>query len=298
MHERVQAMERLARTRFTAAMSNYLVMAGTGKTGRRVAAQLAAGGHGVRVAARHPGPGGVHFDWDDPATHGPALAGVDGVYLVPPPLRLDFVPLVEAFLDRVREAGVPRVVLLTVRGIDQGPPSPLRTVELMLEGTDLEWSIVRPPWFMQNFTEGVWADPILADGVLAVPAGEGRSPFIDAEDIAAVAVAALTQEGHAGRAYDLSGPEALSWGDAARIMGAALGREVAYVDADPAEWEAGIRSVLGDYGAILAGLFVGVRAGADAYLSEGVVQATGREPGSFEAWAAREVAPAARRGVA
>jgi len=270
-------------------MSEFLVLAGTGKTGRRVAAHLEAEGHAARAAARHPGPGGIRFDWDDPATHGPALAGVDAVYVVPPALRLDFVPLVEAFLDQVREAGVRRVVLLTARGVDQAPPNPLRASELVLEASHLEWTFVRPAWFMQNFSEGVWTEGILREGVLAAPAGDGRSAFVDAQDIAAVVVAALTGEGHGGRAYDLTGPEALTWGEAAQAIAAALGRDIRYEDADPEEWERGIRAAIGDYGASLAGLFAGVRAGYDAHLADGVRQATGREPTSFATWAEREL---------
>jgi uncharacterized protein YbjT (DUF2867 family) len=203
-------------------MGEYLVMAGTGKTGRRLAARLAAEGHVARAAARHPSGRGdvegvrpVRFDWDDPATHGPALAGVDGIYLVPPALRVDHAPLVDAFLARTRAAAIPRVVLLTARGVDQAPPeSPLRAAELALEATGIASTVLRPSWFMQNFSEGVFAEGVHA-GELAVPAGDGLTPFIDAEDIAAVAAVALTRDGHAGRAYDLSGPEALSWGRAA-----------------------------------------------------------------------------------
>jgi len=279
-------------------MGEYLVLAGTGKTGRRVAARLAAAGHGARAAARHPAAPGegvrpVRFDWDDPATYDPALAGADGLYLVPPALRMDFAPLVGPLLERAVAAGIGRVVLLSARRVDQAPPeNPLRAAELAVAASGLPWTVLRPTWFMQNLSEGTFADGVLR-GRLAVPAGEGRTPFIDAEDIAACAVVALTRDGHAGRAYDLSGPDALTWGEAAAVLGGALGRRIAYEDADPARWEAALRGVLGDYAAVLGFLFAGVRAGWEAHLSDGVQALTGREPGSLHAFAAREIAPLA-----
>lgn len=276
-------------------MATILVLAGTGKTGRRVAARLAQTGHTARAAARHPGAPAanleaVAFDWDDPESYGPALAGADAVYVVAPALRLDFAPLVERFLAQAKAAGVGRGVLLSARGVDQAPPeTPLGQAEALLADSGLEWAIVRPTWFMQNFSEGIFVEGI-ARGELAAPAGDGLVGFVDAEDIAAVAAAALTEDGHAGQAYDLTGPELLTHADAARVIGQAAGRPVRYVDADPDAWEAGVREagLPADYVASLAMLFGGIRQGWEARLADGVQRALGREPGSFGAFAERE----------
>jgi len=279
-------------------MAEILVLGGTGKTGRRLTARLRAAGHGARAASRH---GAVHFDWDDPATHDVALAGAQAVYVVPPALRVDHPPLVAALLARARALGVRRAVLLSARGVDRaGPGNPLFDAEQALRASGLAWTVVRPSWFMQNFTEGFIAPAIVERGVVVAPAGEGRTPFVDADDIAAVAAAALAEDGHTGELYELSGPEALTHAEAAAIIGDELGREVAYVDADPDEWEAALVSqghLPADYAAMLGGLFGMVREGFEAQLSDGVQRALGREPGSFRAFAEREraawTAPAA-----
>ncbi len=279
-------------------MTEVLVLGGTGKTGRRVAAQLAAAGHTARAAARTPGPAApgvvpVRFAWDERETYDAALDGVDAVYLVPPARRLDHAPLGRAFLERVRAAGAQRVVVLSARGVDHAPPeAPLRAMELAVEASGLPGTVLRPSWFMQNLSEDWLRDGVVHDGVVPVPTGDGRTAFVDCEDIAAVAVAALTQDGHAGRAYELTGPAALTWARAAEVVGAAAGREVRHVDVDPAAWEADAVQAGFDpaYAALLGMLFAGVRAGAEDGTTDGVRAATGRAPTSLEAFAAREAA--------
>jgi uncharacterized protein YbjT (DUF2867 family) len=270
-------------------MAEILVLGGTGKTGRRLTQRLRSAGQTARPASRH---GDVPFDWDDPATHDVALAGAEAVYVVPPALRLDHAPLVAAFLARARALGVRRAVFLSARGVDQaGPGNPLFDAEQALRASGLAWTVLRPSWFMQNFTEGFFAPGIAAEGVVVAPAGDGPTPFVDAEDIAAVAAAALTEDGHAGEVYELSGPEALTHAEAAAIVGEVLGRDVRYVDADPAVWEATLVEqghLPADYAAMLGSLFAIVREGWEVRLSDGVQRALGREPGGFRAFAERE----------
>jgi uncharacterized protein YbjT (DUF2867 family) len=252
-------------------VADILVLGGTGKTGRRITRRLAEQGHTARAAARQPGPADrgvvpVHFDWDDPATHDVALAGAEAVYVVPPALRLDHPPLIAGLLSRASALGVRRAVLLSARGADQDPRSPLAQAEAAVVASGLDWTIVRPTWFAQNFTESFFRVGIDADGAVVAPAGDGAHPFIDAEDIAAVAVAALTDERHAGHAYDISGPRALTHAEATAVLAEASGRELRYVDADPAEWEAGIAAagLPADYAGLL-GMLVGlIRDGHDA----------------------------------
>jgi uncharacterized protein YbjT (DUF2867 family) len=255
--------------------------AAPGKTGRRLVQQLTAAGHAPRAAARH---GAVHFDWDDRATWAAALAGAEAVYVVPPALRGDYVPDVEAFLAQAREAGVRRAVLLSARGADAGPApeqNPLYAAEQVLAASGLSWSVVRPSWFMQNFTEGFMVPD--AEGRIRLPAGDGRVPFIDAEDIAAVAAAALTQDGHEGQVYELAGPELLDHHEAAAALGAT------YEDVPPEAWQAAVQEagMPAEYAAVLAMLFSFIRDGYEARPSDGVQRALGREPGAFAAFAAR-----------
>ncbi len=273
-------------------MAQILVLGGTGKTGRRLVQQLTAAGHAPRAAARQAA---VRFDWDDRTTWAGALAGAEALYLVPPALRMDYVDDAGALLAAARDAGVRRVVHLSARGADAGPApeqNPLFATERLAEASGLEWTVLRPSWFMQNFTEGFMAP---RGGVIAVPAGDGQVPFVDAEDIAAVAAAALgaADDRHHGQTYELAGPELLDHHEAARLLGAR------YEDADPDEWQRGIvaAGVPEPYAGVLALLLSFVRAGAEARLSDGVQRALGRAPGSFAAFAAREAGqtdPAAR----
>ena len=188
----------------TNAPSHALVLAGTGKTGSRLAAKLAKLGLGVRTAARHGAE--VHFDWDAPTTHRPALHRIDRVYLVAPVMRTDFADQVATFLDLAEAAGVRHVTYLSAYGIDQAPPQVApRAVELDLIGRGaITHSILRPAWFMQNFSE-TFLTPV--DGVITVPTADGSEAFIDAADIAAVAAETLARpDAHAGAAYAADRP--------------------------------------------------------------------------------------------
>ena len=278
-------------------MAPFLVLGGTGKTGRRLARQLSAAGHTVRAAARTPGgaaPGvdPVRFDWADDSTWGPALAGVRGAYLIPPALRTDHAPLLGDLAGRAADAGVERLVLLSARGVDQGPSNPLLDAERAVTaaaGDRTAVTVVRPSWFAQNATESFFR-PGLEQGTLVAPTGDGAVPWIDAEDIAAVAAAALTGDGHAGRVYELSGPRALTLAETAAVLTPHVGREVRHVDLPVEQWVEGAAAngLPREYAQMLGGLFDVIRAGYEAPLSDGVQQALGREPVSYEDWAARE----------
>jgi uncharacterized protein YbjT (DUF2867 family) len=152
---------------------------------------------------------------------------------------------------------------------------------------------------MQNFTEAFFA-PGVAEGQLVSPTGDGAEPFIDAEDIAAVAVAALTEAGHGGRDYDLSGPAALTMAEAAEVLSSRLGHRVEHVDPPLEQWTAGAvqNGLPADYAGMLGALFSRIASGDDAQLSSGVQDALGRPPGSFQEWADRELAPTAEQRTA
>ncbi|HEX8497421.1 MAG TPA: NAD(P)H-binding protein [Actinomycetales bacterium] len=275
-------------------MSTYLVLGGTGKTGRRVLDQLVAAGHTGRAGSRSPGPASpgiepIPFDWADPTTHGPALDGVEAVYVVPPALSLEHADTIAGLGRLALEAGVSRSVLLSARGVDRGPDNALRRSELALTATGVPTGIVRPSWFDQNFTESIFAPGIRGEGVVVAPTGEGIHAFIDAADIAAVAVALLTGAAPLG-AYDVSGPAALTFAEAADVLTAHVGRAVKHVDLPASDWVAGAtqNGLPAEYAGMLAMLFTLIRDGHDAEVSDGVQRALGRPATSFEEWAARE----------
>lgn len=278
-------------------MTTYLVLGGTGKTGRRLVSRLATAGHDVRAAARTPGTPSagvtpVRFDWDDDATWAPALAGASGVYVIPPAMRTDHPPLLGRFAEQAAVEGLQRLVLLSARGVDQGPPNPLieaeRAVSAAAAGR-VAVTVVRPSWFAQNATEAFFRAGI-QEGLLVAPTGDGALAWVDAEDIAAVAAAALTSDGHVGRVYELSGPRALTMAETAEVLSPYAGREVRHVDLPLEQWVQGAaqNGLPEDYARMLGGLFEVIRAGYEAAISTGVQDALGRGATSYEDWAARE----------
>jgi uncharacterized protein YbjT (DUF2867 family) len=268
-----------------------LVLGATGKTGSRVAGRLSERGVSVRTAAR--GGADIRFDWNNPATFEGALQGVTGVYLVSPVMRVDFAGVVSDFLDQAEQAGVRNVTYLSAYGIEHAPADvALRAVELDLESRgSFTHSIVRPAWFMQNFSE-TFLKPV--EDEIVVPGGTGAEAFVSAEDIASVAAATLAEpERHAGRAYAPTGPESLTLDEAARIISAAAGRTIVYRDTDRTEWVgAMVRSgVPAEYGEVLRTLTETIASGRGAQPNDDVLAATGAAPVSFADFAAK-TAPA------
>ena len=266
-----------------------LVLGATGKTGSRVAGRLSALGVSVRTAAR--GGADIRFDWNHPATFGGALQGVTGVYLISPVMRVDFAGVVSDFLDQAEQAGVQNITYLSAYGVEHAPAEvALRAVELDLESRrSFTHSILRPAWFMQNFSE-TFLKPV--DDEIVVPGGTGAEAFVDAEDIASVAAATLTEpERHAGRAYAPTGPESVTLDQAAQIISAAAGRTIVYRDTDRAEWvEAMVRSgVPAAYGEVLRTLTETIASGRGAQPNDDVLAATGAAPVSFADFAAKTV---------
>ncbi|MFI5806061.1 SDR family oxidoreductase [Streptomyces sp. NPDC051561] len=197
-----------------------LVLGARGTTGRRVAARLRDARHPVRAASRESD---VPFDWHDATTWEPALAGAERVYLMLP----HELPLAPDFVHRALATGVRRLVLLSSRAIEEMGDERLMAAERLVRDSGADWTVVRADWFNQNFDEGIFRKAVL-DGSLALPLGECRQTFVDADDIAAVAAAALTEDGHAGRTYEVTGPEALSFADALATIGRAADLSVAF----------------------------------------------------------------------
>lgn len=276
----------------TSAAPHVLVLGGTGKTGRRVARRLGEAGQPVRVAARSGAD--VRFDWDDSTTHAAALAGADRLYLVPPAASVTFAGQVAEFLDQAAATGVRHVTYLSAWGVQHAPAEvALRAVELHLQQqTAFTASVVRPAWFMENFTESFLLPGVLARGQVVAPTGAGAEAFISAEDIAAVAAATLTDPAaHAGAAYDVAGPAALTFADAAAVIAEVTGRPVEHLDIAGDAWVAATREagMPADYAAMLGSLFENISRGAGAVPTSVVRQVLGRDPLDFTDFAKAHV---------
>ncbi|QJW37148.1 NAD(P)H-binding protein [Cellulosimicrobium protaetiae] len=268
-----------------------LVLGATGKTGRRVADRLDALGIPVRRASRS---GAVRFDWEDEATWGPAVTGAEAVYVVyVPDLAVPGSPeTVARFAALAREAGVRRLVLLSGRGEVEA-----QRAEGLVADAFPARTVVRCAFFAQNFSESFLLDPVL-DGVLALPVDQVAEPFVDLEDVADVAVAALTRDGHAGRVYELTGPRAITFAEAVAEITAASGRDVSFVPITMDEFVAGLRAIglPDDVVGLMRYLFTEVLDGRGTPVADGVRQALGREPRDFRDFAAREAATWSVRG--
>ncbi|MFJ9850178.1 NAD(P)H-binding protein [Streptomyces sp. NPDC101150] len=276
------------------ATGTTLVIGATGTTGSRTVAQLIAAGHRVKAAGRRatplPGADPVRFDWYEPATFGDALTGVDRVYLVPPVGDPDPAAVMLPFLQQARTAGVRRAVLLSSSAIPEGGPA-VGTVHQALPGLFDEWAVLRPSWFMQNFTgTHAHADSIREHGVILTAAGTGRVAFVDADDIAAVAVRALTDDRAPDSDLVLTGPEALSHDDIAAIVTQATGRPVAHRRLTHDDMRDRLAAVMPlEFATMLAGMDRAIAGGAEDRTTDSVQRVTGRPPHGFRAVAEREL---------
>lgn len=263
-----------------------LVTGATGNTGVPVVAGLRDRGDAVRAATRRPDPGdadAVRFDWFDPSTFAAALAGVRAIYLVAPAGVADPAPVVRPFLEQAASGGVRRVVALSSSAVARGEPL-LGEIHTMVVDLVSEPTVLRPSWFMQNFT----GDHALAEGIrrfreIVTATGDGRLGFIDAADIAAVAGEALVADRPVGDELVLTGPEALSYGHAAAIVSDVLGTPVRHVDVTTAELADRLTraGLTGEFAAGLAALDERIRAGEQDLVTTTVHDVTGRRPTSL-----------------
>jgi uncharacterized protein YbjT (DUF2867 family) len=266
-----------------------LVLGASGTTGRRLTQRLRDAGAEVRPASRQEQ---VRFDWTDRETWEPALAGVARIYLMAPHGQ----PVDPGFVGLAADRGVRRIVLLSSRGIEAMGDERLIAAERTVRESGADWTIVRPDWFNQNFDEGFFRPAVLA-GELALPLGDRRQAFVDADDIAAVAATALTEDGHAGRSYDVMGPRALSFPEALEIIGRAAGRTIRY--SGTADAYRAAQAALGfpaDQTEQEIAAFAALRDAGDAQPNALVRELTGREPKDFEAYAREAAASGAWSG--
>jgi len=268
--------------------SPIAVLSGTGTTGRRVVQRLDALGIPTRSGSRSATP---PFDWADASTWSATLDGVRAAYLAyHPDMAAPGAAEAVGTLARIAvDAGVERLVLLSGRGEEDGWPT-----EQALRDAGAEWTVLRSSWFSQNFSESFMIDPILA-GEVVLPTGDVTEPFVDADDLADAAVAALTRPGHAGRTYELTGPRLLTFGDAVDEIARASGRSIAFVPVSTGEFAAGLaeQAVPPDLIGFLTHLFTKVLDGRNSHLTGDLEQILGRPARDFHDYATSTAAAGA-----
>jgi uncharacterized protein YbjT (DUF2867 family) len=257
-----------------------LVIGGTGKTGRRVAERLTAHGLPIRIGSRSGEP---PFNWEAQATWAPTLRNIGAVYLTYyPDLAVPgAVDAVSSFVELAMASGIRRLVLLSGRGEEEA-----QRAEQVLQDSGADWTILRCSWFSQNFSENYLRDPVVS-GEVVLPAGNVGEPFVDADDIAEVAVAALTEGRHVGQLYELTGPRLLTFAEAVGEIAKATGREIRYVQVSPEEYASALAEadLPAEFVWLVNYLFTTVLDGRNAHLTNGVQRALGREPRDFTDYA-------------
>ncbi|GHC41852.1 NAD(P)H-binding protein [Roseibacillus persicicus] len=264
-----------------------LVIGATGKTGSRVASRLTALGRTIRKGSRSTTPA---FDWNREASWDACLDGVTSIYInYAGDLAIDgSTDTIRTFVNKAKSHGVRHLVLLSGRGEEEA-----QACERIVQESGIDWTIVRASWFNQNFSEGAFITMVQA-GKITLPAGDIAEPFVDVDDIADVVVAALTQPGHAGQVYEVTGPRLLTFADVAAELSRATGQPVEYEEVSHDEF---LKSVENS-GApkevvwIMDYLFSTVLDGRNAHLCDGIERALGRPPKDFAQYA-REVATTA-----
>ena len=277
----------------TATQGLILVLGATGKTGRRIVERLEARGFPTRKGSRSEFPS---FDWGNDANWDDCLADVKTVYInYAPDLAIPgATDSIQAFVDRAKQHGVGRFVLLSGRGEEEA-----QACERIVQDSGVDWSIVRASWFNQNFSEGAFVDMVQA-GQITLPAVDTPEPWVDVDDIADVAVAALTETGHAGKIYEVTGPRLLTLAEVAAEISGASGRNITYAPVPHDAFVAGIAKsgAPKDVVWLLDYLFSTVLDGRNAYLAEGVQRALGRPPRDFSDYAEATAATGVWKAVA
>lgn len=270
-----------------------LVLGAGGNVGRPLVKALLARGEAVKAASRSgaavDGAEGVVFDIANPATHAAAFEGVDRAYVMLPAGNVQaqalLMPVVNALIARKI-----KIVFQSVFGVDADDTIPYRQIELAIERAGVPFVILRPNWFADNF-HTYWKAGV-DHGVIAMPAAQGKTSFIDARDIADSAAAALTSQRFDGKAFNLTGPGALGYGEAAALLSEVTGKPIVYQATDDASFIAMLTGagVPNDYASFLASIFHPVREGWTAAVTDHVQQLTGQAPRNLRRYALDHVA--------
>ncbi|KAI1209666.1 NAD(P)-binding protein [Annulohypoxylon truncatum] len=270
-----------------------LLLGGTGKVGGRIAPLLKAANVPTLVASRSgnspTGLPGVKFDWFDESTWEPVFASassppIGAVFLVAP-LMSHPGAIMRKFIDLAVAKGAKRFVLLGASPITEGGPwmgDAQKYLRELGEQGKLSWSVLRPTWFQQNFTENAHGTFLKSESKLFSGTGNGKVPFVNAEDIAAVGFHALTSPQPPNTDYVILGPELLSYPDVAAIISAAVGRTIEYVELSEADLAARFAQWIDpEYAATLAAMDTDIKNGAENRTNDVVRTVTGKEPRSF-----------------
>ena len=284
----------MTNTREPSHRPTILVLGATGTVGAELTARLVEAGDSVKAATRTPnsyeGPGhATHLDLGDPSTYASALEGVERLFVLSPPGYADQLALLQPFLE-VALAGrgsIERVVTMTAQGVEVSDEIPFRKLELYIERHEVPFVHLRPSWFAQNF-HTFWGHGVREHDVIALPADDAKVAFIDARDIAAAAVGALTRSDiETNRAYVLTGPEAIDHAQAADVLAEATGRAITYqrIDDDAFRAQLAPSGLPPDYIELLVGLFASVKMGGAAQTTDHVRVLTGEDPRQLAAYA-------------
>lgn len=259
-----------------------LVLGGTGKTGRRISDSLKSRGIETRIASRSASPS---FDWNDSTNWETVLEGVTAAYIsYAPDLAIPgATEAIQRFVSLAESKGVKRLVLLSGRGEHEA-----QACEQIVQASDVEWTIVRASWFMQNFSEGEFLS-MVQEGVITLPASDIPEPFIDINDIADVALAALTEDGHAYEVYEVTGPRLMTFTEVAEEISDVANHDVQFIQIPASDFNQAIldSGAPADIAWLLNYLFETVLDGRNASLGDGVQRALGREPADFRDFAQR-----------
>lgn len=260
-----------------------LIVGASGQVGSELGRLLEARGQRVlRATSKPPGPGQVPLDLMSKAGLGTAFAGVDAAFLMSPPGLTNQHELLIPAIDAARAAGVRKVVLMTAMGADASDELPMRRAELALERSGLAWNVIRPNWFMQNFST-FWLHGIQTQGKILLPTGTAKGSFIDARDIAAVAAALLSSSSFDRQAFDLTGPEALDHAQVAAVLSQVTGRPIVYEEIAPQALRPGLlqAGLPADYADFLLMILAAFKEGHAERTTDAVQAITGRAPGTL-----------------
>jgi uncharacterized protein YbjT (DUF2867 family) len=275
-----------------------LVTGATGNLGRDVVEVLKRKGFRVKAASRHPEniPSAenvepVRMDYDDPSTLDAALSGVKGVFSVAPPMDPDAPAKLKPLIEKARSLGIEHLVFTSALGVDHNEQAPLRIVERILMNSGVNYTILRPNFFMENFSTGFVSPTIKSQGGIFLAAGDGKTSFISTKDIAEVAATAFAEKLY-GKEYNLTGPDALDHTEVARIISNALGKDITYDALDEEAMLKGARDMGMPEGAVqyLKILYAVVRAGYAAVVTDEVENVIGRKPTTFDEFVNKNVA--------
>jgi len=275
-------------------MKNTILVTGaTGHVGKAAVEAVTAKGFRVKAACRHPDkiPAArdvqpVRLDYSDPASLDGALAGVTRVFLVAPPLDPEAPGKLKPVIEKAKALHMEHIVLVSAMGVDQDERAPLRIIEHAVMDSGVHWTILRPTFFMENFSTGFVAPMIKEQSGIFLAAGSGKTSFISAKDVAAVAASAFADQLF-GKVHTLTGPNALDHEEVARIVSSVVGREIRYHTLSEEAMLQGAREAGVPESAVryMAVLYAAVRAGYTAQVTDDVKRVTGKDPTTFEAFA-------------